>query len=288
MTKRLSRPRWHGLIVFASAEQWSGVLTSRRLGLAGELAPALLIMWKLTTIRPDSDSEFEGDPVYLAPAVYTGEPAQCTAPCVFVLPPTELSSTTTISIPPYTTSLEIGPGSTTTIVVTVPPITTNSMDFYNVPVSTQQSTGSFQPTPSFNFPPLVTTITRDGGVTQTVTLTIPPWPRVSPGGPGGTDGPGGQPTISTRPNDDKPAIPLPTAPPISKPPYNSVSNPPGQTTEAPGIPWPPGTFRPVPTPVPDEGEDDDEGHKSSCKVWFFFVSTTRLHSMINVIISIAD
>ncbi|POS77062.1 oviduct-specific glycoprotein [Diaporthe helianthi] len=220
---------------------------------------------------PDGDSGFEGDPVYLAPAVYTGEPAQCTAPCVFVLPPTELSSPTTISIPPYTTSLEIGSGSTTTIVVTVPPLTTNSMEFYNVPVSTQQATGSFQPTPSFNFPPLVTTLTGPGDSVQTITLTIPPWPRVSSGGSGGTAGPGGQPEISTRPTSDRPPIPLPSAPVISKPPYNSVSTPPGQTTGATAAVWPSGTFTSVPTPVPEEGEDDEEGHTSSCKVWFFFV-----------------
>jgi len=52
-----------------------------------------------------------------------------------VLPPSPLPSTTTISIPSYTTSLYLGAETTTTIAMSVPPIVTNSMQFYNVNVT---------------------------------------------------------------------------------------------------------------------------------------------------------
>ncbi|POS72224.1 killer toxin subunits alpha/beta [Diaporthe helianthi] len=40
--------------------------------------------------------------IYLVPPIYSGVPAQCTPPCLFVLPPSGLPSATTISIPSYT------------------------------------------------------------------------------------------------------------------------------------------------------------------------------------------
>ncbi|KAI0123328.1 oviduct-specific glycoprotein, partial [Xylariales sp. AK1849] len=183
----------------------------------------------------------------------------------------ELSSATTISVPPYATSLEVAPGSTTTIVITVPPITTNSMEFYNVPIPSEQSVGSFQPTPSFTFPPVITTITAPGGVTQIRTLVVPPWPRITSGVPGQSTTTG-NPSSTTLPPVE-PAVSWISPPAISKSPYSLGTHLPGPSTVIPTGTWPSGTFISVPTDVPDEGEegDDGKGSKTSCKVWFFFV-----------------
>ncbi|KAI9152186.1 oviduct-specific glycoprotein [Paramyrothecium foliicola] len=215
-----------------------------------------------------------GEVVYLDPAVYTGEPAQCSAPCQFVLPPRPLSSKTTISIPPYVTSIEVKPGTTSTITIPVPPITTDTLEFYNQMVPSGSSVQStFTPFVSLSLRPVTTTITISAGETQVRTLELPPWPAIvgirppnGGGAPGSTDG---QPPAETGiPTSFPPPVnfPMPTFDVTSKPPFTF----PGGQVQPTGT-WPDEIeATPVPTEVSEEGDDSDPEHfKSSCKLWFF-------------------
>ncbi|KAK7994851.1 hypothetical protein PG990_013624 [Apiospora arundinis] len=228
------------------------------------------------TGAPDDDLQV----VYLAPEVYSNKPAQCTPPCVMVFPPTSLPSATTVSIPPYTSSIIVGNGDnkkTITVTVTPPAITTNSMGFFNINATSGQETGTLQPTQSINVPPVTTTITDNEGLIYTRTLFLPPWPLITLGPPpsgGWTTGgpqPTGQPGTTTAGGGN---FPPPSWPPSNPP----VTQPPSQTTDAPGSDqtvWP-GSWDvfPVDHDVPDDGEDDDgDGpkYKTPCNLWFFFV-----------------
>uniref|UniRef100_L2GC33 chitinase n=1 Tax=Colletotrichum fructicola (strain Nara gc5) TaxID=1213859 RepID=L2GC33_COLFN len=220
---------------------------------------------------PDDDPEV----VFLAPEVYSGTPAQCTGPCQLVLPPRALPSTTTITIPSYTTSVVIAPDLTTTLTIQIPPIVTQSMDYYNVNVTSGQiDSSTIVPLPSISIPPIVTTFILPGGLTQVRTLVIPPWPSV-------TEGPPAQWT-SKDPSQGQSGFPIITVPPAGPPTITELPS----TSKTP-FTWdtdddlePTGTWPevisvlPVETDVPDSGEDDDgEGpkHKSTCKVWFFWI-----------------
>ncbi|KAM0418391.1 hypothetical protein ACHAPD_004750 [Fusarium lateritium] len=233
------------------------------------------MIWSIDFQVPGSGSpdDADGEVVYLDPSVYSGTPAQCTGPCQLVLPPRALPSKTTISIPPFTTSLEVAPGSTKTVTVTVPDIVTESIDYYNVRITSGQDQGTLTPTPSISIKPITTTLTLEGGSTQVRTLTLPPWPKII----GGTIAPGkpgapktktsntGNPWIITGPTqNDNP--PEPTWEPYTKTPF-------GQ--EEPSPTWPVSwEIKPVQTDVSEKGEDDDgDGPKSktTCKLWFFWV-----------------
>lgn len=140
-------------------------------------------------------------------------------PCIFVLPPSTLPSPTTISIPPYTTPIEVGHSeggtfvvTTTTITVYAPNITTDKMPMSNVNVSAiagrgghptgsgSGSTGgtssstpgaspSFYPDPSIDIPPVPVIVTPGGsGGPTTRWITLPPWPKVNEGPPPATSG----------------------------------------------------------------------------------------------------
>ncbi|KAL2198358.1 pectate lyase superfamily protein-domain-containing protein, partial [Corynascus similis CBS 632.67] len=141
--------------------------------------------------------------VYLGPEVYTSQTAQCEAPCTFVLPPSSLASNTTILIPPYTTSLEVGSSvgttfvvTTTTITVTITPITTDKLPQSNV-VATEGQSGAFNPSPSVLIPHSTVRVTKDDGETTERVITFPPWPQITNGPPDtwesqtGPWGPGG-------------------------------------------------------------------------------------------------
>ncbi|KAI8296870.1 Chitotriosidase-1 [Colletotrichum sp. SAR 10_98] len=221
--------------------------------------------------KPDDDPEV----VFLAPEVYSGTPAQCTGPCQLVLPPRALPSTTTITVPSYTTSVVIAPDLTTTLTIQIPPIVTQSMDYYNVNVTSSQiDSSTIVPLPSISIPPIVTTFTLPGGLTQVRTLVIPPWPSV-------TEGPPAQWT-SKDPSQGQSGFPIITVPPAGPPTITELPS----TSKTPFTwntdddPEPTGTWPevisvvPVETDVPDNGEDGDgEGpkHKSTCKVWFFWI-----------------
>ncbi|KAI2615067.1 pectate lyase superfamily protein-domain-containing protein [Hypoxylon sp. NC1633] len=134
------------------------------------------------------NGEDKPEVVYVDPKVYsTGvNTALCTAPCIFVLPPSALPSTTTIDVPDYTTSLEVGTGTeviTTTITLTISAITTDSMQFSNVNITSGQTPASFQPLPSLSLPPQNVTVTEPNGTVVTRTVILPPWPAVTQGPP---------------------------------------------------------------------------------------------------------
>ncbi|KAK4455350.1 hypothetical protein QBC34DRAFT_340767 [Podospora aff. communis PSN243] len=127
--------------------------------------------------------------VYIGAQVYDQKKVQCQPPCTLVLPPVRLASDTVISIPPYTTSLEVGSSvggsfvvTTTTITVVVAPITTREIHQSNVEVKVGQ-TGGFIPTPSVLVPRPVYTVTNGQGVATARTLTLPPWPAIINGPP---------------------------------------------------------------------------------------------------------
>lgn len=146
--------------------------------------------------------------VYLGTEVYSERTATCTPPCRFVLPPSSLPAPTVISIPPFTTSLEVGRSQdasfvveTTTITVYAPNITTDQMPMSNVNISVANptdgggSTGGIPPfyaIPSIDIPPIPVVVTPPGGAPPTSRwITLPPWPAV-------TDGP-------ALPDDDDPS-----------------------------------------------------------------------------------
>jgi len=118
-----------------------------------------------------------------------------------VLPPVSIPPTT-ITIPPYTTSVQVGSGAGTTTTVTLypSPITTNSMGYSNVNVTSGQATGGFVPTPSINVPPTTIVVTGPDGKTTRRTLSLPPWPEITEGPPASWSDHGG-PWGSTRLED---------------------------------------------------------------------------------------
>ncbi|KAK4040087.1 pectate lyase superfamily protein-domain-containing protein [Parachaetomium inaequale] len=133
----------------------------------------------------DGDDDYQV--VYVGTEVFTTYTAQCTAPCIFVLPPVSIPETT-ITIPPYTTSLQVGSGigTTTTITLHPGPITTNSMGYSNVNVSSSQATGfGFVPEPSISVPPETVVVTGPDGKSTSRTLRLPPWPEITEGPPVG-------------------------------------------------------------------------------------------------------
>ncbi|GAW26432.1 putative exo-beta- -glucanase [Rosellinia necatrix] len=216
----------------------------------------------------DGTPEDDYPVVYLDPTVYSGVPAQCTPPCRLVFPPSSLPEPTTISIPKYTTSLQLEPGTTTTITVTVSQITVTTMSYSNVVVSSSQSSKTITPYDSVDIPDVTTTIGD-----QTRTLHLPPWPRITLGPPDQWTLTGNSTTNPGWTFPTAPASPTPVSiPPITKPDYTGPEPDPNAPTR-----WPTDLDpTPVPTPVPDEGEDDDDdpddNHwKSSCKLWFFFI-----------------
>ncbi|KAI6777446.1 hypothetical protein HG530_001391 [Fusarium avenaceum] len=228
------------------------------------------MIWSIDFQVPGSGSPDEPEVVYLDPAVYEGTPAQCTGPCQFVFPPRALGSTTTISLQPYTTSIELKPGVTTTLTIKPPPIVTNSIDYYNVNIKSNQGTKTITPIASLTIVPITTTVTLQGGETQVRTLTLPPWPAIS-GIPTGGDKPvQTRPPTNTRPVTLRPAKPLP---PLTSRPFPEYPGDIDESEPDPTNTWPPEwEIIPVESEVPEEGDEDDNDHDVfyvSCKLWFF-------------------
>lgn len=125
--------------------------------------------------------------------MYATPTAQCTAPCIFVLPPKSIP-TTVITITTYITSIQVGPGTGTITTLTLHPgnITTDSIAYSNVNVTFGQATGSgFVPTASINVPDIIVGATGPDGDTTSRTLHLPPWPAINNGPPlGWTNSPG--------------------------------------------------------------------------------------------------
>lgn len=147
-------------------------------------------------------SEGSGD-VYIDPDIWSSQNPDlyCIPPCVLILPPLTLSKPTTISFPLYTTSLEVARKTTTIVTVngkvststgydrvtqtttlTIPPVTTDRIDFWNVNI-TGGTSSVFHATSSILPPPFVITNDRNprkqSGVTDPIitrTITPPPFP----------------------------------------------------------------------------------------------------------------
>ncbi|WPH01842.1 Hypothetical protein R9X50_00469600 [Acrodontium crateriforme] len=160
-----------------------------------------------------------GRVVYIDPAVWVEPQASrtvgCIPPCTLVLPPITLSAPTTISIPPWTTTIEVGWTTTTAIttsgvtitssfftsitettVITIPPVTTTEIPIWNVvipsggsgpvagPTTTTTTTPAailIFPTSSITPPPIVITdnpnpLNQTGVTHPLVTRTIYPPP----------------------------------------------------------------------------------------------------------------
>lgn len=137
--------------------------------------------------------------VYVDPSIWTESAPviQCKPPCSFVLPPLLLESSTTISFPLLTTSLEVAwiesgtlKLSTQTKTLTIPPVVTDRIEFWGYPVygsGGDELETAFRVTSSIRPPPF--TITNDlsrsssgqvFGPPVTRTITPPPFPYTGP------------------------------------------------------------------------------------------------------------
>ncbi|CAJ2504363.1 Uu.00g117570.m01.CDS01 [Anthostomella pinea] len=140
-----------------------------------------------------------GGLVYIDPSIWHDDNPviQCEPPCTFILPPLTLSTTTTITFPPYVTSLDVAWSISTgwtrkveTTTLTIPPITTTLIPAWSYTV-TSPVTGTpdpseistFYPTSSILPPQFIITDDPDPeskpGVTHppvTRTITPPPYP----------------------------------------------------------------------------------------------------------------
>ncbi|KAK3303620.1 putative glucan 1,3-beta-glucosidase precursor, partial [Chaetomium strumarium] len=105
--------------------------------------------------NPDGGSG--GGIVFVDPSIWNGtdHTAACTPPCQIVLPPLKLPTAATISFPPYSTSIsEICDDGGVTVhstVISIPPVTTTKINYWNVNVTTAPTTlvaeSSIQQTP---------------------------------------------------------------------------------------------------------------------------------------------
>ncbi|KAF1993092.1 glycoside hydrolase family 55 protein [Amniculicola lignicola CBS 123094] len=137
--------------------------------------------------------------VYVGPDIFSSPSVSCSAPCVLVFPTSRLDSPTTITPSPYVTSLEYGTfgitsvngapatvfvTSTTTITITIPPITVPGMPFSNFNITSSGPTSIIM-YPSVDIPPVTLPVPNGQGGTTPRVVSLPPWPLVNQG-PGGT------------------------------------------------------------------------------------------------------
>ncbi|PLB37353.1 uncharacterized protein BDW47DRAFT_126549 [Aspergillus candidus] len=139
----------------------------------------------------DGGDDGEKHDVLINPAIWNDKTPEvfCRPPCNLVLPPTVLPSPTVISIEPYSTQLEVAWTIDWTVtatiqrtVITLPPITTQTISFWPVPFPTDSSSGfTFSPIPMVLPPPITTTndpnpMSESGVSHPPVTRTISPYP----------------------------------------------------------------------------------------------------------------
>ncbi|KAI8954477.1 hypothetical protein F4801DRAFT_533349 [Xylaria longipes] len=131
------------------------------------------------------DGDNGSGPVYISPDIYT-EPdpiIQCYPPCTLIFPPWVLPSPTTISIDPVTVTyrdtwettvtisggiITTSAGETTSTVITLPPITTQTIQVSNVVWGSTLNSGSTTSAPS------TTSSTLAGGIIWLTSSIIPP------------------------------------------------------------------------------------------------------------------
>lgn len=147
------------------------------------------------------------------------------------------------------------------------------MEYYNVNITSGQTNQlTFTPTASLSIRPVTTTLTLSGGETQVRTLILPPWPSI-------TNGPPDRWPTPTNPEDDpedEEDLPPPSVAPLPIPDDEDVvaAWPEDSEDSDPAFVWPEIHIKPVPTPVSNEGEkpEGDKKQKTTCKLWFFWVS----------------
>lgn len=142
--------------------------------------------------------------VYVGPEVFDKPQVQCSPPCLLVFPTSPLAQPTTIEPGLYTTSLEYGSSgtttingqvvttfltTTTTITVTVPPVTTDAIPFSNVNVTRSQTSSNIVMSTSIDLPTIPFVLPGASGSSTTRFLTLPPWPGLFNGPPGGSNNP---------------------------------------------------------------------------------------------------
>ncbi|KEZ41476.1 hypothetical protein SAPIO_CDS7623 [Scedosporium apiospermum] len=217
---------------------------------------------------PGSDNV---DKVWVGTEIWTATTVSCpvqTRACMLILPTSSLGSTTTIRPSSFTTSLEYGGissttigdvpttvfvTSTTTVTLSLPPITTDGIPFSNVNV-----TGSGETVivayPSVEVPPVVVTLPDGEGGETTRIVSLPPWPLIDGGpstiftDPGTLPSPsdGELPTSTTYFTPVRSTITVTSAtcshssgpPRPGPPPINIIHPPPGVTIRGTLPPWP--------------------------------------------------
>ncbi|ETS74683.1 hypothetical protein PFICI_13167 [Pestalotiopsis fici W106-1] len=212
-------------------DQWIGYddedTFAAKMSFADSLCFGGTMVWSIDfqEVGSGGPDEEDGEVVYIGTEVYQQPTAQCEPPCIMVLPPSKLPSSTTISLPEYTTSLEVGSSTavngeatfvvtTTTITITLTSIVTDQYPMSNVHVTSQSGSSSIVAMPSVEVPPVSVVLTNGQGETSTRVLSLPPWPAITNGpvetGNGGTtSGEGGASSTITIPADEpytKPAI----------------------------------------------------------------------------------
>ncbi|KAE8143536.1 hypothetical protein BDV38DRAFT_276621 [Aspergillus pseudotamarii] len=145
-------------------------------------------------VRPDGSDSGSGD-VYIGPEIYEGNSTvNCVPPCNLIFPPSTLPTPTTIVFPPYTTSLEIAWPTTTittlddgtvttsteylrnltTTTLTIPPVTTDKIDWWNLNLTSSTSKTTFTLQSSILPPPFY--ITNSPEAARSRGITPPPFP----------------------------------------------------------------------------------------------------------------
>ncbi|POR32699.1 Exo-beta-1,3-glucanase [Tolypocladium paradoxum] len=135
---------------------------------------------------PEDGNPDDSEVVYIGTEVYQTHTAACPSPCVMVLAPSPLASTTTIIVGPYTTSLEVGT-TTTTVTVTPKPVTTDRIPFSNINLTGTITDGVvFVPKTSIVLEDIEVTlsyISNGRSTTSVRELQLPPWPQITNGPP---------------------------------------------------------------------------------------------------------
>ncbi|KAK4102843.1 carbohydrate-binding module family 24 protein [Parathielavia hyrcaniae] len=121
---------------------------------------------------------------YIGPEVHSNPTAACESPCVLVLPPSGLPATTTIQLPPYTTSFQVGQTITTTTLYPAD-IVTDVISFSNINITGSVTDGAVFPRCTSMKPdaiPITLTYVSNSATTVTIRqVDLPPWLQITQG-----------------------------------------------------------------------------------------------------------
>lgn len=217
------------------------------------------------------------NPAYIGTRVYESPTAACESPCVLVLPPSKLPSTTTIHLPPYVTSFEVG---STTTTLTLPPsdIVTDRISFSNINITGSVTDGVVFPRCTSMKPdavPITLSYVSNSKTTVTIRqVELPPWPQITQGPPDKWTSTCGGWVTGTITNSDDVIVYIPEPTSTTSTPIPTYTN---------GI-FPPSRVEPIVEPMdsqcrnnecpPENDDDDDDGDYVVVKVrcdelWFF-------------------